>query len=343
MKKAASLITFLALAGCATKWHNPALTDSASMERQLKIDDGYCTMVAAGAAPMPAPVQPTATTSSVNITGSTFNPATGTTTTSNYRGQVNTSPAGGFAGGFASGMANGAAIGAALAQDKIHKSCMYAKGWYDTPPPASTASSPPTSKVQPTLRQSPRPVSATPIYTSPKEEWGADTDEFLSIYPEYRTPALFDQLNDQVKRIATASPHLSGPAILIAAREAVAQAGVGPAALPKSTLAQMTYPGAVAGKPVDQAAMGVFYIKGDDAVPANIRRSAYWTQKAASAGNPIGQMGYGALLFEGKGLPRDRVEAYRWVQPLATTDETAKELLRMFEAQMTAGELSQVR
>lgn len=343
MKKAAVLFTVLILTGCATKWHNPALTDLVSMERQLKIDDGYCTMVAIGAAPMPAPVQPTPSTSNINLSGSTYNPATGTTTTSNYRGQLNTTPADAFAGGFASGMANGAAIGAALAQDKIHKSCMYAKGWYDTPqPPASTASSL-ASNVQPNSRQSPRSVSATPIYTSPKEEWDADTDEFLSIYPEYTTSALFHQLNEQVKRIAKVSPHLSGPAILIAARDALTQTGVVPAAMPKSTLAQMTYPGAVAGKPVDQAAMGIFYIKGDHGIPANIRRSAYWTQKAASAGNPVGQIGYGVLLFEGKGLPRDRVDAYRWIQPLGGTDETAKELLRMFEAQMTASELSQVR
>lgn len=124
-----------ALSGCATSsWHHSAITDKEASERQFIIDNGYCTQVAQGAAPMPQiPSSPTSTTSNFNMQGSTYDASTGQRTYGNYSGQVMTSPSGGLAGGFASGFSSGARLGLAMrarqAQDQIHKGCMYRLGW----------------------------------------------------------------------------------------------------------------------------------------------------------------------------------------------------------------------
>lgn len=347
IRTTAAICGLLTLAGCATKWQHTAMTDPVAVQRQLTIDDGYCTMVSAGSLPMPqvvipAPL-PAPTTSNIAMTGTAVNPATGGTTTTNSRGTVTTAPAPSFGAGFANGFASGANLGATLAaglaQEKIHTACMYAKGWTDIPGQAAMQKT--ALVARPGV--APKPVSFTQIYATPQEEWGVDTAEFLNIYPTYREQPHFDRLNENVKRIARASPQLSGPQVLLAARDALVQAGQAPIEAQARGIAQLSYAGAAAGKGLDQAGMGLFYSKGDATIAADAKRAAYWAQKSAAAGHPMGRIGYGVLMFSGWGVPQDHVDAYRWVQPIAATDANAQEILARFEADMTPDELKQVR
>lgn len=336
------LATAAALAGCATpSWHNPAFPDPVAAKRQFTIDDGYCTMVASGtvpAVPMPPPPQ-TSTTSNVALRVTSTNSATGVTTWHNYQGQVSTAPVGGFGNGFASGFANGMATGAAFAamnaQEKIHKSCMYSKGWFDGPTPVQA-----TAIASAALK----PLAVRAIYETPAIEWQADSDEFLALYPAYSMQPYFDKLNERVKAIAKSMPQLTGPQILLKARDDLMKAGQAPAEPDTSkNVPHISYADAVAGKPLDQAALGLFYTKGSDTIQPNPKRSAYWTQKAAAAGHPIGRMGYGILLFSGIGVTKDRVEGYRWVQASAQQDASANEVLVKFGAELTPAERAQLK
>lgn len=331
IRTTAVICGLLTLAGCATKWQHTAMTDPVASQRQLTIDDGYCTMVSAGSMSMPQvvipPPLPAPTTSNIAMTGTAVNPATGGTITTNYRGTVTTAPAPNFGASFANSFAVGANLGATYAaadvQQKIHTACMYAKGWTDTPGQAAMQKT--ALLARPGV--APKPVSSTQIYADAQGEWAADTSEFLNIFPAFRAQPHFDQLNEHVKRIAKASPQLSGPQILLAARDAVVRAGQAPIDGQAHTVAQLTYFGAVAAKSLDQAGMGVFYTKGDGTIAADAKRAAYWAQKSAAAGHPMGRIGYGVLMFSGWGVPQDHVDAYRWVQSIAATDANAKEIL----------------
>ncbi|WGG52181.1 hypothetical protein [Rugamonas sp. DEMB1] len=337
----------LTLAGCATTWQNPGIADAVAAKRQLTIDDGYCTLIAKGGSPSAPPIfVPSPTTSNVNMTGTAFNSATGTTTTSNYRGTVTTAPAGGFSGGFASGMANGAAIGAAIAagqaEDKIHKACMYSRGWTDQPLAAVVPI------MQTSLKASnlaPKAPASIQIYATSQQEWEADTREFLSMYPLYAGAPYFESLSAQVKRIAVTSPQLSGPEILQAARAVLYATRQGPEEPENYSqgLARQMYPGAVAGASLDQVGLGLLYHGGGEGVIADPKRAAYWVQKAAARGNPMAAATYGAMVFDGIGVPTDHIDGYRWVQKAAATDISARDLLAKMTSSMTADELRTAR
>lgn len=182
-------ITAAALAGCAgPSWQHTQITDPATSARQLVIDDGYCTAVSQNSAPVPQVILADGPkTSNFNLQGTTRNTQTGATSYSDYSGQMTTAPAG-AAAGFASGMANGMNIGAAImagqAQERIHKSCMFAKGWTDTKVAgAATAAA---VAPQPVTRTS-APVSGTitriGIYATPTASWEADCAEFFCFSP----------------------------------------------------------------------------------------------------------------------------------------------------------------
>lgn len=121
------------LGACATTYSNPNLKDAAQSKAQLAIDEGYCTQVAAGAAPIPAIRNYASDQQNYTVSGniSTFNPATGNTTRSTYTGTVNSAPSygQGFASGFQSGASIGAAINAQNQQKAIKNGCMVRLGW----------------------------------------------------------------------------------------------------------------------------------------------------------------------------------------------------------------------
>ncbi|UYO95045.1 hypothetical protein [Pollutimonas sp. M17] len=136
------------LVGCAnTQWynHNYSAGDAELIANQKAVDEGYCTQVAHGAAPMPdarvyAPAQ-----QSYNITGTISSYGQGGFRTSNYSGYVTPSPGSAFSSGVAQGAALGASIRARRAQDAIMKGCMIKLGWTDKPPTEEQASTSPVS------------------------------------------------------------------------------------------------------------------------------------------------------------------------------------------------------
>ena len=351
LKKLLCITAALALAGCATpNWQNSRISDKSAAARQLVIDDGYCTKVASGSAPMPQIVAPaTPTTTTFNASGSTYNTSTGQRTYGSYSGQATTVPSGGFAGGFASGMATGASIGAAInarrAYDSIHKSCMYAKGWDDAPPEATSLAA---TAPAPTAVQKPapvvQPVKVTQIYDSPTEQWQADIEEFYVFYPAYRTGELHQWIDGKVRVVAKESPRLSGPLTLIAAHaslKAASQAAHEPTSKAMSRLLTF-YHSSSAGNAMDQVALGTEYLQEAD-LPLDRKRSAYWFQQSALSGSSIGQQVYGLMLLRGEGIPQDKVEGYRFIKKASLIDADARKLLSDIQPLMTPEELRQVQ
>lgn len=347
----ALLVASLALTACAsTKWQHTLMTDPAQSARQLVIDDGYCLRVALGSAPMPQVVTTAgAGTTSVTMSGTTINPMTGQTSYGTYSGQARTTPAGGFAAGMADGMNMGNAINAAVAQERIHKACMFAKGWSDSPIPvvAAQASVPkaPLVRTNTVVRAT---AALPPIYASPKEAWDAETAEFLLVYPQYEHDLLFGKFNVRIKAIAVseAGRKMSGPQILMAAQKEMVEAGVAheEPASKDYDLIRSTYRDAIRGDAVAQAGLGTMYSLGRGTLfPVNLTRAAFWAQQSAVAGNSVGQISYGVLRYGGGGVQQDKVDGYRWVQKAAVTDPSLKELMGQLEAGMSPEELRAVR
>ncbi len=132
-----ALSAAIMISGCAMspKWSNPHLDGRADvLQRQLVIDDGYCTRVAAGSVPMPVvrTYEPAPRVYNIDAQVSGYNYGTGTYSSHQITGTATAAP-GGFAGGFSSGLANGAALGQAIRakkeHERVHRGCMYALGW----------------------------------------------------------------------------------------------------------------------------------------------------------------------------------------------------------------------
>lgn len=124
------------ITGCASpQWHNPnySADQAAIMAKQRAIDEGYCTQVAHGSAPMPDVRVYSPTQDSYSVSGTISSYGSGGLQTSNYTGYVTPSAGNSFSTGFAQGAALGAAIRARRAQDKIMRGCMLQLGWSDEP------------------------------------------------------------------------------------------------------------------------------------------------------------------------------------------------------------------
>lgn len=104
------------------------------MAQQRTIDEGYCTQVAHGSAPMPDVRVYSPAQHSYNISGTISSYGSGGFQSSSYTGYVTPSAGASFTTGFAQGAALGASIRARRAQDKIMKGCMLKLGWTDKPP-----------------------------------------------------------------------------------------------------------------------------------------------------------------------------------------------------------------
>lgn len=334
----------LLVTGCASNpnWQHTKIADKATASRQLIIDDGNCTLVASGGAPMPqvTPVDGPKT-SDVTLRGSTYNTATGSTTNSFYRGQVTTAPSGGFAGGFASGMASGANLGAALAaqqaQDRIYKSCMYTKGWIDAPEQATAAA----PIVKQPVKRTVEPSADVKIYKTQDDELFADLEEFLRFYPAYTQPALYEVLRLQMVEVGKAEPNLGMPQRLLKTHNKIA--GQVLTVEEKADAVLKAYMGAVNGVSRDQASLGLFYAQGKDTrTSTNTTRSAYWSHKSALGGNAVGQMGLGIMLFSG-GIQQDKVNGYLWVKKAGVAGLNIADTLRGFEEEMSAEQLKAVQ
>ena len=351
MKQLCGLLTAgvaLMLSGCATspEWRHLRIQDKAASERQFTIDDGECTLLASSGAP-PVSVVPAPAPTSANVTmqGSTYNTTTGQRTYGTYSGQVNTVPSGGFAGGFASGLSSGASLGTVIAarqaEERIHRSCMYSRGWTDKAPGVGEGEM---GALTVKARGYTPPAKPASVYGDAQEEWGADTKEFLRFYPAYASGEFYERLNQKVKALAAAQA-MTGPEYLLAALNQLrGEARRAPEDATDSGSVRATYVRAVQGSPADQAAMGLFYAdRRDPRVPVDPVRSAHWSRKAALAGNAMGQLGYGIALFAGIGVKQDKVNAYRWVKLAESNGASVKSTLTMFESEMSPAELQAIR
>ncbi len=142
------------LAGCAnTQWYNPnySVGDAELMANQKAIDEGYCTQVAHGAAPMPEARVYLPTQHNYSISGTISSYGSGGYQTSNYTGYVTPSPGASFSSGLVQGAALGAAIRARRAQDRIMKGCMLKLGWSDKPIAQQAATTPKQSSDSDTI------------------------------------------------------------------------------------------------------------------------------------------------------------------------------------------------
>lgn len=351
-KRATSIaFAILGLTACASapNWQHTKITDKTEAARQLVIDDGNCSLIAMGAAPVPqVPVSNTPQTTDITLYGSTYNTGTGTRSYSTYTGQATTNPSGGFAGGFASGMQSGANLGAAIAarnaQDRIHKSCMYSKGWTDAVSEGtSDAGFKKTTQVARVKNARP-PAPPAEIYASAQTEWEADTAEFMAFFPAYESGDYFDRLSQKVKALAV-NQVMTGPQYLLAALKQLSDEGRN--APPPTTDEggyRAMYMQSVDGDMRAQSSLGLAYVQGKDPrVPIDSTRSAYWSRKSALAGNPVGQLGYGILLFRGAGIQQDRINGYLWMKKAAQSGLVVSSTLNRFEAELSAPELQAVK
>lgn len=100
------------------------------MRHQKIIDEGYCTQVASGAAPMPNIAFPAAPANQ-NIYGTITSYGQNGLSTHHYSGFTAPNAGASFASGMAQGAALGASIRAKRAQDAVMKGCMFRLGWVD--------------------------------------------------------------------------------------------------------------------------------------------------------------------------------------------------------------------
>ncbi|WP_316864135.1 SEL1-like repeat protein [Ralstonia mannitolilytica] len=316
------------------------------------MDDAYCLRVAYGTVPMP-PIPVTATSTTSNVTGQVriHDSSTGNTSFGSYSGAVTTSPANSFASGFANGMAIGAAFRAQKLQDQIHAECMIRKGWREASFRASHAAPSPVAQVT----QPPQATSggdSTPpgeaSYDDGKTAWLAEVNEFTVVYPQYRASReLWDRLDAAVKKLARERPLATGPQILLAAHDGLNLKGLGapePLQGDSRWLLVDTYRQAVGGSVADQNALGAGFMFGKPPFIRDLQRSKYWFQKSAMAGDPMGQMGYGTLIFEGATGTPNRARGYWWVMKAAAAgDKDAINMLTVMEAKMDPSELQAAR
>ncbi|WP_196812927.1 tetratricopeptide repeat protein [Cupriavidus sp. WS] len=180
------------------------------------------------------------------------------------------------------------------------------------------------------------------IYSTPEAEWLADAEEFLTVYPAYRTEPLYGRLNDEVKRIAReGSNNVTGPQVLLSAHESLVNKALGasePQEGSEEHFVTTFYKDAVSNNAAGQNALGMGFLNGWKPLSKEPKRALYWFQQSALAGDPTGQAGYGVMLFRGNGIDPDRKQGYAWVAKAAASgDEVAKAVLRKLDMEISAG------
>ena len=75
-------------------------------------------------------------------------------------------------------------------------------------------------------------------------------------------------------------------------------------------------------------------------IDQNLAEAAKWFQKTAERGFADGQKAFGALSFNGEGVPRDRVRACMWVILAASQkNQEAQRMLNLMTAELKPNEL----
>jgi len=104
---------------------------------------------------------------------------------------------------------------------------------------------------------------------------------------------------------------------------------------------------AAKGNRLAQVGLGYMYL--NETVDANDQEAAKWFRLAADQGDASGQLNLGTLYRFGKGVPRDLVEAHKWISLAANSKDDeydedvfarAKRELKDLDTQMTIDEIA---
>lgn len=329
----------LLLVACAAQplWKHRTVTDPSQLAAKLRLDDAECSALSAQPNAVIPPAAATSPPQAYRGTFESTDSRTGTRTTGTYTAQP---ISGGFGAGMASGLASGAAIGAAFAaarrEEQLHKSCMVARGWYDSTEQERLSSTVEGSKAKVALR-------APLAYADGATAWKAATEEFWAFFPEFKSNPNYDKLNVAVKTLAQ-SRALDGPQYLVEARDILLRSGDVTHATPEDDLSRV-YARASGGDAVAKARMAYSYAVGQDRrTTGKIDRGAYWAREAAIAGEPRGQLGYGILLFSGGvGGREEKVLGYQWVKRAELNGLDVRATLEGFRGDMTEDEVRQAQ
>ena len=113
--------------GWAQTWHNSKIKSQRIEQRQLAIDDGVCTAVAARNIEIPAVTYHSDGTHSFTGWATVSNGSE--TSTITFNGFTRPSGLGAFANGVANGYSIGNAIRARRDRYKVYRACMLSLGW----------------------------------------------------------------------------------------------------------------------------------------------------------------------------------------------------------------------
>jgi hypothetical protein len=329
------------LSGCQTapSWQHQNLTDPAVIGKRLARDDGECELISLQSSGSPVQVAVPSSPQAISGTARTYNSQTGATTTSTYSGQVG-GPSGGFAGGFASGLSSGAALGEAIRigriQDLAYRQCMTSRGWFDTKLKTD-------SELKAKSQAMAETLDTPDLYPSAEAAWKADTEEFMRLFPAYKSGNKYETFNARIKSIAALKNLPEGTQYLVEALESLQAEELVGLNLDSEEVIPL-YLRAVKGNARAQAGLGLAYVqKQNPLTPYDPLRAAFWSRKAALAGNSVGQLGYGILLFGGSTGSPNRVLGYRWVQKAGIAGLNVQSTLQGFEGSMTQRELQQAK
>jgi TPR repeat protein len=148
-------------------------------------------------------------------------------------------------------------------------------------------------------------------------------------------------LDKRVKSIANSKDMPRGSQYLITAQEQLSQEGLVPKADDKDPGGlRETYIAATKGDAKQQSALALAYVqRKDERTPFNPKRAEYWSRESALQGNPVGQMGYGIILYQ----LDDKVNGYRWVEFAASNGADIGNNLNRFRMKMNEAQLLAVQ
>ncbi|MDA0228653.1 MAG: tetratricopeptide repeat protein [Proteobacteria bacterium] len=110
-----------------------------------------------------------------------------------------------------------------------------------------------------------------------------------------------------------------------------------------ATAYRQWFPHAEQGDAKAQYNLGVIYANGKG-VPKNDIEAIRWYREAAAQGHAGGQFGLGSGYFLGRGVPENYVQAYMWLAlAKAQGHEKAAKGLDVVKAKMTRGDIAKAR
>lgn len=107
-----------------------------------------------------------------------------------------------------------------------------------------------------------------------------------------------------------------------------------------ATVLKILRPKALGGDPSAEHNLGFMYEKGYG-VPHDGAIAARWYEKSANQGNSDGQLALGRLYFEGDGVARNLVEAYKWMYLAGRGTPKAFSYLRVIGNMLTYDQMSE--